>query len=65
MTEFCKQANRDVTRMEIFLSLVQLLEQTMKSGSAAAKGIVNDNVMIHQFHQAPSIPATGGPCSLR
>ncbi|CAK9184673.1 unnamed protein product [Ilex paraguariensis] len=62
---FAVEANRDVTRMEIFLSLVQLLEQTMKSGSAAAKGIVNDNVMIHQFHQAPSIPATGGPCSLR
>nr|DAD48366.1 TPA_asm: hypothetical protein HUJ06_018303 [Nelumbo nucifera] len=42
---FAVEADRDVTRMEIFLSLVSLLEQTVKSGSTAVKGIDNGNIM--------------------
>ncbi|PSR95451.1 Transcription factor LHW like [Actinidia chinensis var. chinensis] len=60
--QFAVEANRDVTRMEIFVSLVHLLEQTVQSSSAAGNGIENDNRMIHQsFHQAASIPVTGRP----
>ncbi|GFZ13085.1 hypothetical protein Acr_23g0014700 [Actinidia rufa] len=60
--QFAVEANRDVTRMEIFVSLVHLLEQTVKSSAAAGNGIENDNRMIHQsFHQAASIPVTGRP----
>ncbi|KAK8550770.1 hypothetical protein V6N12_039459 [Hibiscus sabdariffa] len=55
------QANRDVTRVEIFMSLVRLLEQTMK-GSA----FNSNSVMVKQpFHQAASIPATGNASSLQ
>ncbi|KAM7502354.1 hypothetical protein LguiB_001258 [Lonicera macranthoides] len=62
---FAVEANRDVTRMEIFLSLVRLLEQTVKSGTLPANCMDNDNMMVHQaFHQTPSIPATGRPCSM-
>ncbi|KAL6966735.1 hypothetical protein U1Q18_032527 [Sarracenia purpurea var. burkii] len=58
---FTVEANRDVTRMEIFLSLVHLLEQTVKSSAAASgNGIENDNIAVHHsFHQSASIPATG------
>ncbi|PSS03113.1 Transcription factor LHW like [Actinidia chinensis var. chinensis] len=60
--QFAVEANRDVTRMEIFVSLVHLLEQTVKSNAAAGNGIESDNRMIHQsFHQSASIPATGRP----
>ncbi|XP_057473953.1 transcription factor LHW-like isoform X2 [Actinidia eriantha] len=60
--QFAVEANRDVTRMEIFVSLVHLLEQTVKSSASAGNGIENDNRMIHQsFHQAASIPVTGRP----
>lgn len=38
---FDLQANRDVTRMEIFMSLVHVLEQTMK-GSASSSNAVDD-----------------------
>uniref|UniRef100_A0A5B6YGP3 Putative transcription factor LHW-like isoform X1 n=1 Tax=Davidia involucrata TaxID=16924 RepID=A0A5B6YGP3_DAVIN len=63
---FAVEANRDVTRMEIFLSLVRILEQSVKSSAAAVNGIGNDNMMVHQsFHQATSIPATGRDCSLQ
>ena len=65
------QANRDVTRMEIFISLVRLLEQTVKGSSSSsstfsAHGIDNDNMMVHHsFHQAASIPATGRASSFQ
>lgn len=64
---FCIQANRDVTRMEIFVSLVHLLEQTIKNNAVApGNGIENGNMMVHQsFHQGTSIPATGQPCGLQ
>lgn len=63
---FTVEANRDVTRMEIFISLVRLLEQTVKSSASTSDNCLdNGNVAVHQpFHQASSIPATGRPCSL-
>lgn len=53
------QANRDVTRMEIFMSLVQLLEQTVEGTASAANAMMN-NMMVHH-----SIPATGRPRNLQ
>ncbi|KAJ8563432.1 hypothetical protein K7X08_031884 [Anisodus acutangulus] len=50
--QFAVEANRDVTRMEIFISLVRLLEQTAKGGAEPANA-------VDSFHQAASIPATG------
>ncbi|CAN0923429.1 Transcription factor LHW [Linum grandiflorum] len=48
---FIVEANRDVTRMEIFMSLVHLLEQTMKgSGSSSATNVVENS--HHAFGQA-------------
>ncbi|KAK1300244.1 Transcription factor LHW [Acorus calamus] len=56
---FAVEANSDVTRMEIFLSLVRILEPTMGSSSLVPKDlIIGDNVGLNAFHQ-PSIPATG------
>ncbi|WMV55999.1 hypothetical protein MTR67_049384 [Solanum verrucosum] len=60
---FAVEANRDVTRMEIFISLVRLLEQTSKGAEESAKAIDNDTAMMHSYHQAASIPATGRPCT--
>ncbi|KAK4709229.1 hypothetical protein R3W88_030154 [Solanum pinnatisectum] len=60
---FAVEANRDVTRMEIFISLVRLLEQTSKGAEESAKAIDNDTAMVHSYHQAVSIPATGRPCN--
>ncbi|KAA8544351.1 hypothetical protein F0562_022381 [Nyssa sinensis] len=63
---FAVEANRDVTRMEIFLSLVRLLEQTVESSAASFNVVDNDNLLVHQsYHQAASIPVTGRPCSLQ
>lgn len=60
------QANRDVTRMEIFMSLVQLLEQTVKGSAPPVGALENGNTMVHHtFPQATSIPATGMPSSLQ
>ncbi|KAI3461248.1 hypothetical protein Pfo_017911 [Paulownia fortunei] len=56
---FAVEANRNVTRMEIFLSLVRLLEQDAKSGVPQPNNISNDNMMVQEFHQAASVPATG------
>ncbi|KAM3398811.1 transcription factor LHW [Capsicum galapagoense] len=57
---FAVEANRDVTRMEIFISLVRLLEQTSKGGGEeSANPIDNDTKMVHPYHQATSIPAPG------
>ncbi|KAJ8750086.1 hypothetical protein K2173_014001 [Erythroxylum novogranatense] len=63
---FAVEANRDVTRMEIFVSLVRILEQTMKGSTSSANILENNNMMVHQaFSQAPSIAATGRPSSLQ
>lgn len=57
---FVVEANREVTRMEIFISLVRLLEQTAKSSDIAPfNDSSNDTMMVHQFQEAASIPATG------
>ncbi|KAL3530316.1 hypothetical protein ACH5RR_009638 [Cinchona calisaya] len=61
---FAVEANRDVTRMEIFISLVRLLEQSAKNGALPANCIDSDNMMVHQFQQTTSIPASGRPCDL-
>lgn len=56
------QANRDVTRLEIFMSLVHLLEQAAKDGASSADTIENNTLMVQQsFPQAAPIPATGRP----
>lgn len=47
---FSVEANRDVTRMEIFMSLVRLLEQTAKGGAASSNAPV-DNMMV--YHSIP------------
>ncbi|XP_057782032.1 transcription factor LHW-like isoform X2 [Salvia miltiorrhiza] len=52
---FAVEANRSVTRMEIFLSLVRLLEQNAKGGVPQS-----DNVMVQEARQAASIPASDG-----
>ncbi|XP_065865967.1 transcription factor LHW isoform X2 [Euphorbia lathyris] len=63
---FAVEANRDVTRMEVFMSLVHLLEQTVKGGSSSTSATLENNMMVHHaFSQATSIPATGRPCSLQ
>ncbi|CAJ1956216.1 unnamed protein product [Sphenostylis stenocarpa] len=59
---FAVEANRDVTRMEIFMSLVRLLEQTVKGNASSSNAI--DNI-YHTFPQATQIPATGRPSSLQ
>ncbi|KAI3450769.1 hypothetical protein Pfo_007434 [Paulownia fortunei] len=62
---FAVEANRDVTRMEIFISLVRLLEQSAKSGGAQPNGISSENLMAQQFHQVASVPVTGRSHSLQ
>ncbi|KAK4441331.1 Transcription factor LHW [Sesamum alatum] len=54
---FAVEANRDVTRMEIFLSLVRLLEQ---NDVPQPNNVSCDNMTVQHFHQAASVPATGG-----
>ncbi|OAY52128.1 transcription factor LHW [Manihot esculenta] len=60
---FTVEANRDVTRMEVFMSLVRLLEQTVKGGVSSTAA--SDMMVHHAFPQAASIPATGRPTSLQ
>ncbi|KAK4492291.1 hypothetical protein RD792_003094, partial [Penstemon davidsonii] len=43
---FVVEANRDVTRMEIFISLVRLLEQTAKTGASQPNNITSENMMV-------------------
>ncbi|KAH0672182.1 hypothetical protein KY284_023269 [Solanum tuberosum] len=62
--QFVVEANRDVTRMEIFISLVRLLEQTAKGGTEPVNAADNNTTMVHSFHQAATLPATGRSCSL-
>lgn len=59
---FTVEANRDVTRMEIFVSLVRLMEQTVNSTSLPVNCIVNDNMMSHQpVKGSVAIPVIGMP----
>ncbi|XP_011088969.1 transcription factor LHW isoform X1 [Sesamum indicum] len=62
---FAVEANRDVTRMEIFISLVRLLEQSAKTSAAQPNGISSENMTTQQFHQVASIPVTGSSHSLQ
>ncbi|XP_023006039.1 transcription factor LHW-like isoform X1 [Cucurbita maxima] len=64
---FAVEANRDVTRMEIFMSLVHLLEQTLKSNNVSmANTIDNSHMIVHNsFPQSTPIAATGRPGSLQ
>ncbi|OVA07152.1 Myc-type [Macleaya cordata] len=62
---FTVEANRDVTRMEIFLSLVHLLEQAVKGNTAASKGIAGGKMIAHDTSHQASIPATGQSASLQ
>uniref|UniRef100_M1B1Q2 Helix-loop-helix DNA-binding n=2 Tax=Solanum TaxID=4107 RepID=M1B1Q2_SOLTU len=50
--------------MEIFISLVRLLEQTAKGGTEPVNAADNNTTMVHSFHQAATLPATGRSCSL-
>lgn len=43
---FAVEANRDVTRMEVFISLVHLLEQTLKSSTASVNGTNDENMAV-------------------
>ncbi|KAJ6691620.1 TRANSCRIPTION FACTOR LHW [Salix purpurea] len=59
---FAVEANRDITRMEIFMSLVQHLEQAVKGSAAALGALENDDMKVHlTFPQTTSMPATGLP----
>ncbi|KAL0459997.1 UNVERIFIED_CONTAM: Transcription factor LHW [Sesamum latifolium] len=63
---FAVEANRDVTRMEIFISLVRLLEQSAKTSAAQPNGSSSENMMMaQQFHQVASIPVTSSSHSLQ
>ncbi|XP_039012876.1 transcription factor LHW-like isoform X2 [Hibiscus syriacus] len=63
---FTVEANRDVTRVEIFMSLVRLLEQTAKGNSASSANAFNSNMVVrHSFPEAAYIPATGRASSLQ
>ncbi|KAL1557573.1 transcription factor LHW [Salvia divinorum] len=63
---FAVEANRDVTRMEIFISLVRLLEQSSKGGTPQPNGISNENTLIpQQFHHAAPVPLTARSRSLQ
>ncbi|KAE8700224.1 hypothetical protein F3Y22_tig00110557pilonHSYRG00056 [Hibiscus syriacus] len=48
---FAVEANRDVTRVEIFMSIVHRLEQTMKVSASSANVFDTNNVTVKQtFH---------------
>jgi len=52
--------------MEIFMSLVRLLDQTVKGGGASSSNAIDNNMMVYQsFPQATQITATGRPSSLQ
>ncbi|KAI3898460.1 hypothetical protein MKX03_001358 [Papaver bracteatum] len=61
---FTVEANRDVTRMEIFLALVHLLEQAAKDSTAAPKGVAAIKMVAHDPSHQSAIPATGQSNSL-
>lgn len=52
--------------MEIFMSLVHLLEQAAKASASSVDALGNNTMMVqHSFSQAAPIPATGRPNSLQ
>ncbi|KAL1208808.1 Transcription factor LHW [Cardamine amara subsp. amara] len=53
---FTVEANRDVTRMEIFMQLVNILEQTMKCGG-------NSKTILDGIKATMPLPVSGG-CSM-
>lgn len=58
---FCvsaSQADRDVTRMNVFLSLMRLLEQTMKSSSSTMPKGFDSSKFGHNLYPPSSIPMT-------
>ncbi|XP_026418586.1 transcription factor LHW-like [Papaver somniferum] len=61
---FTVEANRDVTRMEIFLALVHLLEQAVKGSTAAPKDVAAIKMVAHDPSHQSAIPATGQSNSL-
>ncbi|KAK8951159.1 Transcription factor LHW [Platanthera zijinensis] len=54
---FAVEANRDVTRMEIFLSLVRSLEPTICGG--APRHSINSNKTQHKIFDPACIPVSG------
>ncbi|XP_038878937.1 transcription factor LHW-like [Benincasa hispida] len=64
---FAVEANRDVTRMEIFMSLVRLLDQTLKGNNVSmTNAIDNSHMIVHNsLPQSTPISATGRPGSLQ
>lgn len=60
---FTVEANRDVTRMEIFISLISLFDPAAKNGASAAGCDANGNISVHEqsFSQLATNPATVGP----
>ncbi|KAM0001184.1 putative transcription factor LHW [Helianthus debilis subsp. tardiflorus] len=61
---FTVEANRDVTRMEIFMSLVSLLDQAAKDGGDC-NGKANISVHEQSFNQVATNPMSVGPSSMR
>ncbi|KAF3559969.1 hypothetical protein F2Q69_00016766 [Brassica cretica] len=57
---FTVEASRDVTRMEIFMQLVNILEQTMKSGGISETMLDGIKATIPFTN---TLPVTGG-CSM-
>ncbi|GER39590.1 transcription factor-related [Striga asiatica] len=51
---FTVEANHNVTRLEIFLSLVRLLDQNPKHGFSKST-VQTENVMVQDCHQAASV----------
>lgn len=51
--------------MEIFMSLVQLLEQTVKGNASSVNAMKNSMMVQHSFPLASPITATGRPSSLQ
>ncbi|KAK6138169.1 hypothetical protein DH2020_028105 [Rehmannia glutinosa] len=50
---FTVEANTNITRMEVFLSLVHLLEQNAKT--VAPQPNSNDSMIVQEFHQATAV----------
>eukprot|EP00268_Persea_americana_P041827 TRINITY_DN417_c1_g1_i1.p1 TRINITY_DN417_c1_g1~~TRINITY_DN417_c1_g1_i1.p1 ORF type:complete len:974 (-),score=177.44 TRINITY_DN417_c1_g1_i1:1271-4192(-) len=55
---FTVEADRDVTRMNVFLSLMRLLEQTMKSSSSTMPKGFDSSKFGHNLYPPSSIPMT-------
>ncbi|KAK1323613.1 Transcription factor LHW [Acorus calamus] len=61
---FSVEANRDMTRMEIFLSLVHILEPTLGTISTLQKDLIDgSNAGLNVFHQPSMSPLLSEICS--